>query len=362
MTYEITFFLKSNYLAFLVMLWRDFVFIERRILDVSKIESFLENLGLKLPKKIDYTVGVFYGKEIVGIGSISGNTFQGIGVDCRFQGEGILGKIITHLIKKTLEMDNDEIYVYTKPNQSINFESYGFKKIGQCELAVLLEWSSKGIKDFKESLRKLSLDKPKETSCIVMNGNPMTIGHLELIEKAAKESPWLYIIVVEEDCSLFPYDIRIKLIKEGTKHIKNISIIPGGQYIISSLTFPSYFTREDELVKAHAQLDLDIFVRHIAPELNIANRYVGTEPYCEVTSYYNECMKNKLERFGIKVKEIPRIKVNGDIVSASKVREMIRLGKVKETKRFLPETTYRFVISKEAEKIRKKIKASDSRH
>jgi len=338
------------------------MFKEKVLHNQEKLKTFLESLGLKKPEGLDYTVGIYYGEKLVGTGSIKGNTLQGIGINCKYQNEGILGKIITHLMKKSLEMGFEEIFVYTKPERIVNFTSYGFKVVAKGKYAVLLEWTQKGIEKYKEKLKELGVNDTQNTTSIVMNGNPFTLGHYYLIKKAAAESTHLYVFVVEEEASVFPFDIRYRLIKEGTKNLDNITVIPGGQYIISSLTFPSYFTRDEDLIKAHVDLDLEVFCTHIAPLLNITKRYVGTEPYCPVTKEYNEGMKLKLKKCGIDVVEIERKSLEGDIISASKVRELIKLGKIEKTEKYLPQTTYNFIKSKEAGNIIEKIRDSKSRH
>ena len=58
----------------------------------------------------------------------------------------------------------------------------------------------------------------RNVGAIVMNCNPFTLGHLYLIEYAAKEVDQLFIFVVEEDASFFSFDDRIMLVREGTKH------------------------------------------------------------------------------------------------------------------------------------------------
>jgi len=338
------------------------MFKEKVIYNQDKLKTFLESLGLKKPEGLDYSIGIYYGEKLVGTGSIKGNTLQGIGINCNYQNKGILGKIITHLMKKCLEMGLEEIFVYTKPDRIINFTSYGFKLVAKGEYAVLLEWTQKGIEKYKEKLKDIAVDGIQNTSSIVMNGNPFTLGHLYLIKKAAAESTHLYLFVVEEEASLFPFNVRYELIKEATENLDNVTVIPGGQYIISSLTFPSYFTRDENLVKAHVDLDLEVFCTHIAPGLNITKRYIGTEPYCPVTKEYNEAMKEKLSKWGIEVIEIERKSIGEDIISASKVRELIKLGKIEETKKYLPQSTYNFIKSKEAEDIIEKIRNSKSRH
>jgi len=339
------------------------VFREKQIDDLKEIQYLLNSLGLKIPQNIEYTMGIYYGEMLIGTGSLVGNILEGIGVDPQFQGEGVSAKIITHLMKKALEMGKEDLFIFTKPEEAYHFQGLGFQEVAQVKpFVALLERGRKGIKDYKDRLKELAEDKPQEASCIVMNGNPFTLGHRYLIEKAAEESPWLYILVVEEDLSLFPFEVRLKLIKKGTNDIENVTVIPGGKYVISSLTFPSYFTREEELMMAQASLDLEIFANHIATVLKVKTRYVGEEPYCPVTSFYNECMKKTLPKKGISVREIKRLEKNNQAVSASRVRELIRGGRIEEIKDLVPLATYKYLISSEAKEVIEKIKETESRH
>ncbi|WDU84565.1 hypothetical protein PWK10_11580 [Caloramator sp. Dgby_cultured_2] len=132
---------------------------------------------------------------------------------------------------------------------------------------------------------------------------------------------------------------------------------------MSSATFPSYFLRkEDDRLRAYTRLDAAIFGRYIAKEFNIKRRYVGTEPYCPVTNAYNNALMDILPNFGIEVKIVERLMKDNVAVSASFVRNLIKQGKLEDTKKFVPESTYEFLISKEAEDIIEKIKRSDSPH
>ena len=79
---------------------------------------------------------------------------------------------------------------------------------------------------------------------IVMNCNPFTLGHQYLIRQSAAKVEHLYIFVVEEDKSFFPFKDRLELVKAGTKDLKNVVVIPSGKLIISSVTFPGYFLKD----------------------------------------------------------------------------------------------------------------------
>ena len=56
----------------------------------------------------------------------------------------------------------------------------------------------------------------------------------------------------------------------------------------------------------NCQLDIQLFGERIAPELKITDRYVGSEPACNVTHTYNQCLREKLPCYQIRFHEIPR--------------------------------------------------------
>ncbi|MCM1227451.1 MAG: adenylyltransferase/cytidyltransferase family protein [Clostridium sp.] len=186
-----------------------------------------------------------------------------------------------------------------------------------------------------------------EIGSIVMNCNPFTLGHRYLIEKALEKCDFLMIFVVEEDKSLFTFEERLMLIKEGTKDLKNVKIIASGKFIISSLTFSGYFCKSElQDKKIDASLDINIFADKIAPCLNIKKRFAGEEPTDNVTRQYNQAMRNILPEHGIEFVEIPRLESDGEAISASKVRKLYEDKDFEALKKLVPETTLKYLISK----------------
>ncbi len=56
-------------------------------------------------------------------------------------------------------------------------------------------------------------ERPEMSGAIVMNANPFTLGHLYLAEYAAARCHILHVFVVEEDRSIFPFPIRLELVR-----------------------------------------------------------------------------------------------------------------------------------------------------
>ena len=147
---------------------------------------------------------------------------------------------------------------------------------------------------------------------IVMNCNPFTMGHRYLIEQSAKKVSRLYIFVVEEDQSYFPFVDRLNLVKQGTKDLDNVVVIPSGKFIISSLTFTDYFGKSElQEQEIDPSMDIELFAKYIAPKLNINIRFAGEEPLDKVTQQYNDTMQRILPQHGITFEVIPRKKSGG---------------------------------------------------
>lgn len=192
---------------------------------------------------------------------------------------------------------------------------------------------------------------------IVMNANPFTLGHRYLVEYAAKQVDLLYVFVVEEDLSEFPFKVRKCLVEQGTTDLPNVCVVKSGKLIISRETFSDYFVKEriSDTV-TDSSLDVELFGKHIAPKLNIAVRFVGEEPFDQVTRAYNEKMKEILPEHGVKLVEIPRKSIHEEVVSATKVRKLFKEKQWEQLQTLLPTTTYEYLKSHENERFEKGVK------
>lgn len=192
-------------------------------------------------------------------------------------------------------------------------------------------------------------DNSSRNGSIVMNCNPFTLGHRYLIEYAASRVDYLYIFVVEENKSYFPFEDRYKLVQQGTADLPNVVVLPSGNFIISAVTFPGYFYKDDlKETKIDCSNDLNVFAQYIAPALNIKVRFAGEEPLDPVTKQYNEGMSEILPQHGMEFCEIPRKKDDEGVgvISASRVRKCLEAGKMEELKPLVPQTTYNYLVKR----------------
>ena len=322
--------------------------------------DFLRLRNLEMDNDIDYAIVLEEGIKVIASGAMSGPVLKCIAVDKENEGEGFIGRIVTYLLLKAHHEGINHLFLFTSPHNAFIFREFGFHEISKVnETAVLMENTLHGLSEFINELSRKKIE-GKKIASIVMNCNPFTLGHLYLIERAASENDHVHVFILDENRSLFPTDIRIELVKKGTKHLKNVTVHHSGYYIISAATFPSYFLKESKkIVDTHGRMDLKIFCDHIAPALSVTCRYAGEEPLCEVTSHYNSLMKELLPAAGIEARIIRRKENKNKPISASLVREYLKAEDYKNIQKIVPPTTMKFLKSEAAEPVIRKIKGQN---
>ncbi|OON95860.1 MAG: hypothetical protein ATN36_07060 [Epulopiscium sp. Nele67-Bin005] len=249
----------------------------------------------------------------------------------------VLAKIIFDHIKLQLELENsiEQSNSYMQ-KEAQEFQTFVFTKYHAHE------WHS--------YINKLKEDFPSNSGIIgavVVNCNPFTLGHKFLIETASSNVDKLFVFVVEEDKSVYTFEQRFTLVQQNLKHLSNVEILPSGKFIISQVTFPEYFTKDNLDNSVDVANDLTIFANEIAPVLNISKRFVGHEPHCKVTNGYNESMKKILPQYGIELVEIERKEIGGEVISASKVRKCIEDNNFELLQTLVPDATYEFLCKQQ---------------
>ncbi len=330
----------------------------------QEIEKFLNSFDLKYDKGVDYTVAAREDGKVIATVSKEKNIIKCFAIDNSHQGEGIATQILTPAINQMFDEGYFHNMVFTKtPNKSL-FEGMGYKEVAHTDKVILMEMGNKSVdKTIAKIIKKFDIDISKKRAMAVMNCNPFTLGHLYLIEKAASENEEVLIFVVQEDKSSFPFKDRYELVQKGTAHLKNVKVIPGTEYLISSATFPNYFLRkEDDTLEEYTKLDSAICGMQFGKKLNINKRYVGEEPLCKVTDTYNKTLEKILPEYDMEVVVVPRKELNDNVISASLVREYMKNDRLQEIKDLVPETTYNFLISPKGKEIGEKLKSENSPH
>ena len=333
-----------------------------------RIEGFLQANGLRYDD-VDYYAALVdeSSDEIVAGGGLKGGVIKCVAVADGHKGEAVANQIVSHLIAKANAAGHQCVKLFTKPQNRPLFESLSFRFLAEAPEAILMETGVGGIAKYSEELRakseecncyllagrnsvevdstKLSVDTVKwSVGVIVMNCNPFTLGHRYLIERSSELVERLYVVVVREDCSMFSYSERKAMVNQGVKDLGNVVVVDGSDYAVSATTFPTYFLKRiSDATDTQILLDLDIYLRHIAPALGANVRFVGSEPTDPLTRRYNELMRQQLGDDHIC--EIPRMEKYGSVVSASRVRRAIEANSLWQAIELVPSSTIPYIIA-----------------
>ena len=305
-------------------------------------EQLLRATGLAPDTMADSTLLIWDNGTLIATGSRYGNILKCIAIDPARQGEDLTATILTHLRQDALQAGHRHLFLYTKPQNRFLFSSLFFYPIAATDSVLLMENQQNGIGAFLDSQPVSAAE--GIVGAIVMNCNPFTLGHRYLVERAAKECDRLYVFVLSEDRSYFKAEDRMAMVKAGTADLPNVTVLPTGPYLISSATFPTYFLKDQSSAQdAQCELDVAIFGKHFAPHFGITRRYVGSEPFCPVTSAYNQALHKLLPEYGIALYEIPRLETQSIPVSATNVRKLVETHDAEGVRALVPDTTFQYL-------------------
>lgn len=342
-----------------------------------RVEAFLAANGLRLAPLDRYVVVTRDedGDEILAGGGLDGNVIKCVAVSESARSEGLMNILVSRLIAIAREEGRESVKAFTKPENEGIFKSLGFALIASSPNAILMENGRGGLPEYRKYLA--SLARPGRNGAIVMNANPFTKGHRYLVEQAASQVDNLYMIVVKEDRSRFPYVERKAMIEAGCAGLDNVVVCEGSDYAISAATFPTYFLKKlDDATDTQIALDLDLFVNHIAKPLGVTVRFAGSEPEDALTRRYNELMAEILPGTSVAVVrqahqpdpelvkgsalrqarrpidfvEIPRLEQNGNPISATSLRRALDKGNLKEAMEYIPKSTVPYLVADLAER------------
>jgi [citrate (pro-3S)-lyase] ligase len=309
----------------------------------------IQSQGLAFEDGCDDLVGLYDGGRLVATAARAGYVLKMFAVDPSHQGEDVLGALTTSLTALGGAAGHDAFLVFTRPEHAASFEHCQFRLLVTGGIVALLECGG-GLERYlaeHERLRRDGLN-----GAVVINGNPFTRGHEYLIETAASRVDHLYVFIVREDRSVFPFAVRYQLAEAATRHVPNLVLLDTSRYAVSAGTFPSYFLRRDD-EKARLQMEVDarLFGAHLAPAFGITRRLVGHEPYCEITASYNRTMAEILPQYGVALVEVRRAAEGDRFISATDVRAALAAGDMATVERLVPPATLEYLQSSEGRAI-----------
>ncbi len=329
--------------------------IKEVILDEERelLIALLNKNNLDYEYDIDYSILVYDNDLLIATASLANNVMKCFLIIQEYSGQNITNLMFSHLVNILSQKNIFHYFVYTIPNNERIFTSLNMKTIVVTMNTVLLEGGDE-IDNVLNNLKKEYSLSDNKKAAVIINANPMTLGHLYLIETAAEENKEVLVFVVSEDLSSFPFLDRFEIIKKATAHLDNVTVLPTLSYLVSKITFPKYFLKEDQLIKDEQTLiDVLVYKEYYKKIFNIKKRYLGEEPFSYNTNKYNKVLKDYL---GSHIVIIKRKKVGSNIVSASLVRKLIKSNKLSKIKKYVPLATYEYLTSVKGQLIIEKIK------
>ncbi len=324
--------------------------------DQHEARELIESEGLRFEADVDDVVGLYDENCLVATGARAGYVLKMLAIAPSQQGGEALGELITLLMQRGMAAGHETFFVFTRPEHVPSFERLNFRLLVAHHQAALLEIGP-GLPAYLHAHRLLS--RPGRNGAIVVNGNPFTRGHLHLVETAARQVDHLYLFVVREDRSVFPFAARFRLAQEATAHLPNVLVLETSRYAVSAGTFPSYFLKRlDDVALLQMQCDVRLFATALAPPFSVRVRFVGEEPYCPTTAAYNRTMQEVLHEYAIDWVQIPRLTEAGRAISATHVREALGRRELDRVVAWVPAATLAYLKTPEGEAVARRLAPS----
>lgn len=307
--------------------------------EFNRVEQFLKKFSLKLDSNLTKTLYLENeNNDIIGTISCQDYIIKDLAVDSNYQNENISNLLINEILNHFRINNIHNYQVFTKPEYKNIFLSFGFKMIVETDKVIMLEggvyFIDDKINEIKNTLNNRFgyIDNNSDLAAIVINGNPITNGHMYLIEEASKLHKMVVLFVVEEDKSEFTFQERFSMAYLSTIRLGNVCVIPSSKYIVSSLTFPSYFLDENEVQEQYSKVDALIFKNYFMKQLFIKKRYVGSESKSKMITYNQTLSEILAEQLVI----VNRLSEDGEVISASKVRYLLKNNFIDEALKYVP--------------------------
>jgi [citrate (pro-3S)-lyase] ligase len=318
--------------------------------------EFLHSYHLDYEWDIDYAILLYDKDEVVGTASLSNNVMKCFLVREDYKNMNLTNKMFHHLEEILNEKGINHFFVFTSPENEKIFISLNMHKIVETMNTVLFE-GGKNITNVLMDLKKEYKVSDNKKACVIINANPMTNGHMYLIETASKENEEVLVFVVSEDISSFPFEDRFDIIKKATQHLENVIVLPTLSYLVSKLSFPKYFLKEDQLINEEQTLvDVLVYKKYYRKIFTINKRYLGEEPYSFNTNKYNETLVNYLNGH---IEIVKRKEHLNKPISASLVRQLIKSEHLNRIREYVPQATMNYFETEKGKKTIKRIQSSE---
>jgi len=292
-----------------------------------------EKLGINLSKELDFSI---YNVPL--------NTKNDFYDRTHFSNEG--GNKISKKILKILseKNNNSESEIAYKGDVELLI------KDAQDKLLVKSKKIDESFSYFKKYISKYIDPQAGRCASILVNCNPITLGHQHLIDTACRAVDRLFLFVIETELNDYSFKERFEMVQRNYESNKKITVLKGGLFMCTEHIIPEYFNKEgfvdvDNQELEGLKLESFYFGKKIAPILGITEIWLGHEPNCKLTKKYNDFMSMAMPFYGVRVNIIDRINSEGEPISASRVRELMKTGDFDSVKKIVSNVTYDYLLN-----------------
>ncbi len=163
-----------------------------------------------------------------------------------------------------------------------------------------------------------------DCAAVLINADPFTLGHRKLIETALEEYSHVYVFLLDQ-AATFTFRDRHEMARRGVSGL-SATVVRAEDFYASSRNFPEYFNRSSYVpgsaLSRTVEVDVRMLIEKVFPFLRIRARYLGEEVPQSVTWKYNELLQKIDAEYGLRTVLVPRLRVDGDVISASTVRRL----------------------------------------
>lgn len=309
--------------------------------DRQAAQQLIENSELRFESDFDDLVGIFRDGRLAACGARRGRVLKMLVVAAEFRGEGLIGDIITELMRLGREAGEDGFFIFSRPCAVDSFARLGFKTLAEHGKVTLLEH---GHQLHRYLAERAPLMRSGNNAAVLVNANPFTFGHAHLVEQAARIADTVYVFVHRDGPYLFPPAVRLELARRGVAHIANAVVTDTGPYRLRADAFPGYFLRpDDDADRIRVNLEGRLFGRHIAPPFHIRTRVVGSEPLDPAGRGYNQMIRPRLAEWDIRLVEIDRTQRSGLWISTRRARKALLEGDGASLAAMVPEAVLAYL-------------------
>lgn len=174
---------------------------------------------------------------------------------------------------------------------------------------------------------------------LMVTCNPVTNGHLYIIEKLASQLDVLYIHIGDGDF-YFPFDVRYRMLNDSIKHLSNVILLkPSNKLLSNKIIWHNYLYKEElnDIADVRKLINFDSYAEFmfnlLVNNLKITHLCWGNEDKDKVTDCYNQDMQ-KYSYGKVKCLTVNRI----DNISGTKCRELFKAGDFEGLKHHMSNT------------------------